>query len=682
VKNGKVIVRQLDLGSKINEEYAALARRRVSQMRITIRTKLFGLGLGSLMFVAAVSATGYWGITSVSGTTSRVAAIEVAIRNNIEAGMYNDMTREDINAVCTKKDQEQQDAITNLATHSGLVAERTTAARDSIVDPDIHSAMNREVQLVQQYVIATDALSKAVVRDRSTAAESVSHGIQLYGGVQQELQARGDQLEQSAKDAERKSGSRAAQATHAMFGICGISLVTLFLGSFVLVRTISLSLRRLTRMIQNIAEGEGDVTQRFEVAGQFGNDELGEVSRLFNLFMDKLQEILRGVVSHTNRLRGASQQLLDTSHQITTNSGETAIQTKAASQVTQQVSQNLQSLSCGAAEMTLTIQSIAANAHEAAKVASTAVNTAQSANAAVAKLSQSSAEIGVVIKVITSIAQQTNLLALNATIEAARAGEAGKGFAVVANEVKELAKQTAKATDDIGRKITTIQTDTKGAIEAIGAIGGVINQINDISATIAAAVEQQSATTSEMMRNVSEAASGAGNISSNIGGVAQAADGTLSRAQESQKAAQELVDMAAQLSSLMRQFKIERRDRRIDISLPVRLTAIDVNGHSLEQEVITMDISAQGASLRGIQARLRIGDKVSLARSGKVEQFLIAWVGPENTDGTGQIGVAAVDPVSSFWTDVAETQSQTNPANAEDNSAKMQAKPKARGHVA
>jgi methyl-accepting chemotaxis protein len=144
--------------------------------------------------------------------------------------------------------------------------------------------------------------------------------------------------------------------------------------------------------------------------------------------------------------------------------------------------------------MRLTIQNIAANTNEAAKVANSAVTAAQAANATVAKLGQSSAEIGVVIKVITSIAQQTNLLALNATIEAARAGEAGKGFAVVANEVKELAKQTAQSTEDISRKITAIQGDTKDAVSAIATVSGVINQINNISATIAAAVEEQSAT--------------------------------------------------------------------------------------------------------------------------------------------------------------------------------------------
>jgi methyl-accepting chemotaxis protein len=124
--------------------------------------------------------------------------------------------------------------------------------------------------------------------------------------------------------------------------------------------------------------------------------------------------------------------------------------------------------------------------------------------------------------------------------------------------VKELAKQTAKATEDIGRKIDAIQSDTQGAIIAIGTVSGVINQINDISATIATAVEEQGATTSEMTRNADEAASGAGNISVNIGGVAQAADGTLLRAKESQKAAQEMTSIATELGGLMRQFKIER----------------------------------------------------------------------------------------------------------------------------
>jgi methyl-accepting chemotaxis protein len=154
------------------------------------------------------------------------------------------------------------------------------------------------------------------------------------------------------------------------------------------------------------------------------------------------------------------------------------------------------------------------------------------------------------------------LLALNATIEAARAGEAGKGFAVVANEVKELAKQTAQATEDISRKITAIQNDTKGAVDAIASISTVINQVNDISTSIATAVEEQSATTNEMMRNVANAAQGSEEITRNIAGVAEAARDTSTGAQESQKAANDLAEMAAQLRQLVGRFKINVGDEK------------------------------------------------------------------------------------------------------------------------
>jgi len=188
-------------------------------------------------------------------------------------------------------------------------------------------------------------------------------------------------------------------------------------------------------------------------------------------------------------------------------------------------------------------------------VATSAVKVADKTNAIVAKLGESSAEIGNVVKVITSIAEQTNLLALNATIEAARAGEAGKGFAVVANEVKELAKQTARATEDISRKIEAIQDDTKGAVGAIAQIGTIINQINDLQNTIASAVEEQTATTGEISRNVTEAAKGSSEIAQNVTGVAQAARGTTEGASDTKKSADELSKMALDLQQLVGQFK-------------------------------------------------------------------------------------------------------------------------------
>ncbi len=273
-------------------------------------------------------------------------------------------------------------------------------------------------------------------------------------------------------------------------------------------------------------------------------------------------KVTEEVTNIAGSLASAAEQLTTVSQQMSANAEETSAQANTVATATQQVSENLHSVATGAEEMTATVQSIASNASEAAKVAGEAVKTAHAANATVAKLGESSAEIGQVIKVITSIAQQTNLLALNATIEAARAGEAGKGFAVVANEVKELAKQTAKATEDISQKITAIQEDTKRAVESIGSITGVINQINDISGTIATAVEEQSATTNEMSRNVTEAAKGSGDISQNVQGMAEAAESTARGAQDTQKSAQQLSELAAKLQTTVGQTSASAKESK------------------------------------------------------------------------------------------------------------------------
>ena len=335
------------------------------------------------------------------------------------------------------------------------------------------------------------------------------------------------------------------------------------------MRSVSKALSNILNMVKDLAEGEGDLTKRLEIVT---HDELGELAKWFNTFLDQIHHIISQVSGTAEGVARASEELNATSQQITANCEETSAQADVVSKAAEAVSQNLQTVATGAEGMEASIKEIAKNASEAAKVATSAVKVAETTTITVSKLGESSCEIGPVIKVITAIAQQTNLLALNATIEAARAGEAGKGFAVVANEVKELAKETAKATEDISRKIEAIQTDTKAAVDAIASISVVINQVSDISGTIASAVEEQSATTNEMSRNLNEAAQGSGEITSNIAGVAEAAPGTTSGATATQKASQQLVEMSTQLRSLVGQFKInagggfpaqERRRSRI-----------------------------------------------------------------------------------------------------------------------
>ncbi|WP_233605139.1 MULTISPECIES: methyl-accepting chemotaxis protein [Corallococcus] len=275
-----------------------------------------------------------------------------------------------------------------------------------------------------------------------------------------------------------------------------------------------------------------------------------------------LRGIFQEVTQHSQTLAASSQELSSVSQQMVSNAQETAAQATQVSAGAEQVSRNVQSVASGMEEVNANIREVARNASAAAKVASSAVKLADSTSSVVGKLGTSSQEIGKVIKVITSIAQQTNLLALNATIEAARAGEAGRGFAVVANEVKELARETARATEDIGQKIGSIQGDTEEVVNAILEIGATIGRINELQTSIASSVEEQTATAGEILRNVGEAAKGSQQISENMAAVAEAARSTTEGAGSTQRSAVELAHMAQSLQRLVVQVDTSDKQTR------------------------------------------------------------------------------------------------------------------------
>jgi methyl-accepting chemotaxis protein len=364
--------------------------------------------------------------------------------------------------------------------------------------------------------------------------------------------------------------------------IGALALMLVFVIVYGIATTVILKpINRVVAGLKDIAQGEGDLTKRLRVTAQ---DEIGDLARWFNTFMEKLQDLIRETQTTSGAVGNSSAELLTIAGKMVESTSLTTSRTEKVAaaagdmsgnihhvaQAMEEASSNINMVAAATEEMTSTINEIAGNSEKAREVSRKAVTRSAEASEKMNRLGAAAIDIGKVTEAINDISSQTNLLALNATIEAARAGEAGKGFAVVAGEIKELSRQTADATLEIKKKIDGIQAVTRESVEEIGAVSTIINEINDIIATIATAVEEQSAATKEIAlnighaskgiqdvnENVSRSAGAASDISQEISDVDKASGEILTHSDTINQCARTLTDLARQLSGKVGAFTV------------------------------------------------------------------------------------------------------------------------------
>ncbi|ARJ64437.1 hypothetical protein WV31_01370 [Magnetospirillum sp. ME-1] len=558
----------------------------IQDLRLLYKIALpVGILLLAMAVISAASLISIDDLNDVAHQATDVSAKRLEMSQEIESEINNAAVNEK-NAILESTDDGIKLYVDSYR-HSIGEAIKAADTLIALSDTPERRAINQSLKekLLDYDRTIQQVLTHAIAHDNDAAFTlSATEGRAKRQALRAQLDAR---VAANRADMERAEQTMTEEASHAtltlsMVMTIGVSISLSFLWWIVSTNVVG-PFSRITHAMESLAKGNLDTA----VEGVRRRDEVGTLARSLQVFKDnaierkrleerekaetairearqnRIAEATRRfdgiVVGLINRIKTAAEHLNGSANTLSANAEQTQMQSSTVAAATDEATANVETVSAAGSQLTASIHEISRQVQQSAAITRTASEEAQDANRKISGLAEAAQKIGDVVSLINDIASQTNLLALNATIESARAGEAGKGFAVVANEVKHLAGQTARATDEIAQQIAAVQEETQAAVVSIGSISSTIQQINQLTTTIAGAVEEQGAATGEIARNVEEASKGTREVATNIAGVAHAARETGQMAQSVFKAANDLLSESQSLEREVETFLTEVR---------------------------------------------------------------------------------------------------------------------------
>ncbi len=459
-------------------------------MSLKVAQRLYALTAIAVAVVVTVGAVGWSGANRIARQLRQNVVVATAQHCSDVGDMMHDGIRADVLAAFLAESPEQSATVeADLTEHAGVFREQMQSLAQLTLPAELSEATQASQASVEEYIQAAESIVAKTGNDKVQAKNQLPEFEAAFSELEELLGAQGELLLAFSTESSVTSDRVVALANGGILGISLIGLLGLAIVSQLVARSILLPLRACIVGLHDIADGEGDLTRRL---AEDRDDELGELARGFNRFASRIANLVRAMSDNAHELASTSEQLASTASQLSAGADSTTAQSATVAAAAEQMTANMASMSSSSEQMTANIRSvvlavqqltsnvseIAKSADQTSEIAGSAAQLAESSNRTIEQLGAAADEIGKVIQVIQEIAEQTNLLALNATIEAARAGEAGKGFAVVATEVKELARQTASATQDIRQRIESIQLSSSEAIRAIREVGEAIQNVN------------------------------------------------------------------------------------------------------------------------------------------------------------------------------------------------------------